>query len=242
MRNSKKLSMACLDIAYALLRRAQALMMIILLMITACMILEMVDAQAAGLIPGGFCGFDELKERNPDVVAWIRMDGTGIDHPVVQGRDNFEYLSRDIDGKYFQGGCIFLDCKNSADLSDRYLIIHGHHMSGGAMFSDVASYTERDFFENNTNGELITPEGVYELSVAAAGIVDAYEGSLYYTGPDAEPPFDYMDECILRRETEFLSSDKLVLLSTCAGDMTNNRAVVFCRARYIGRCYENEKK
>lgn len=30
--------------------------------------------------------FGELQKINPDIVAWIRIDGLGIDYPVVQGR------------------------------------------------------------------------------------------------------------------------------------------------------------
>lgn len=29
-------------------------------------------------------GFDELRAINPDVVAWITVDGTNIDYPVLQ--------------------------------------------------------------------------------------------------------------------------------------------------------------
>ena len=217
-------------------------MIMIILVFTALTIKDMHAMSEAGHIPGGFCGFDELKERNPDVVAWIRMDGTHIDHPVVRGSNNFVYLSKDIDGEYYQGGCIFLDCKNSADLTDPYIIIHGHHMSGGAMFSDVAAYTDEAFFEQNRSGELITPAGTYSLTVVAAGIKDAYDGIVYYTGSDTEPPFEEMEECGLKRDTEFVSGDRLVLLSTCAGDMTDNRAVVFCRARFMGNDYESYQK
>lgn len=231
----------CLRIADSILRHVQALMILIVLIFTALAIQDMYAASDAGRIPGGFCGFDELKERNPDVVAWIRMDGTHIDYPVVRGRNNFEYLSKDIDGEYYQGGCIFLDYRNSADLTDPYLIIHGHHMAGGAMFSDVSAYIDEEFFKQNRSGELITPDGTYSLAVAAAGIKDAYDGIVYYTGPDAEPPFEEMKKCELKRETEFGSGDKLVLLSTCAGDMSDNRAVVFCRARLMGNNYESDQ-
>ena len=30
--------------------------------------------------------FEELRKINPDVVAWITLDGTKIDEPVVQGK------------------------------------------------------------------------------------------------------------------------------------------------------------
>lgn len=42
--------------------------------------------------------FAELKEINPDVVGWIEMLDTNINYPVVQGKDNTEYLNKDIFG------------------------------------------------------------------------------------------------------------------------------------------------
>ena len=43
--------------------------------------------------------FDELKEQNPDIVAWIRSDdpgSNGIDNPVLYSGDNEKYLRRDL--------------------------------------------------------------------------------------------------------------------------------------------------
>ena len=42
--------------------------------------------------------FQDLRTINPDICAWVTLDYTGIDYPVVQGTDNFQYLSMDIYG------------------------------------------------------------------------------------------------------------------------------------------------
>lgn len=36
--------------------------------------------------------FERLHKINPDIVAWIEVPGTNIDYPVVQGKDNEEYM------------------------------------------------------------------------------------------------------------------------------------------------------
>ena len=36
--------------------------------------------------------FNELKKVNPDVVAWLIVDSTNINYPIVQGGDNDYYL------------------------------------------------------------------------------------------------------------------------------------------------------
>lgn len=210
----------------------------LILMLLAFMLLfiistayDMYSQITAGRIDDGFPGFEKLLAENPDTVAWIRMDGTHIDHPVVKGTDNFEYINKGFDGRYYQGGCIFLDSGNSRDFSDEYIILQGHHMSGGAMFSDVASYIEKDFFDANSTGELITPDYIYALTVVGVKTADAYDGELYYTGPKVKRPLHFIDDCVFKRNADFKDKDKLVMLSTCAGDMTTNRITLFCRAR-----------
>jgi sortase B len=221
---------AQLNTATGIVRRFAGVLLALALIFVASTIYDMLAFTGAGL-SGGFPGFEALLKENPDTVAWIRMDGTHIDHPVVQGKDNFTYVNKGFDGKYYQGGAIFLDAGNNKDFSDEYIIIHGHHMDRGAMFSDVASYTEKDFFDDNKTGDLITPDAMYQLYVVGVKMADAYEGELYYVAPDVKKPLHLMEDCLYKRDVEFDEDDKLVLLSTCAGDMTTSRVVVFCRAR-----------
>ena len=35
------------------------------------------------------------------MVAWLTVDDTNIDYPVMQGEDNNEYLNKDPFGDYF---------------------------------------------------------------------------------------------------------------------------------------------
>ena len=42
--------------------------------------------------------FDELLKVNPDVAAWVTLEGTQIDDPIVQGEDNQEYLNKNVYG------------------------------------------------------------------------------------------------------------------------------------------------
>lgn len=51
--------------------------------------------------------FEELQRLNPDVAAWLTLEGTGIDDPIVQGEDNLEYLNKNVYGEYALAGSIF---------------------------------------------------------------------------------------------------------------------------------------
>ena len=50
---------------------------------------------------------------NKDVVGWITIFDTHISYPVVQGKDNQEYLNKDVFGKFSFSGSIFLDYRNA---------------------------------------------------------------------------------------------------------------------------------
>ena len=44
--------------------------------------------------------FAALRAVNPDVCAWVTLDGTGVDYPVVQGTDNLTYVNTDVYGNF----------------------------------------------------------------------------------------------------------------------------------------------
>ena len=87
---------------------------------------------------------EELLAINPDVRGWLTIDGTHVDYPIVQGEDDMEYVNKDVYGEFSLSGTAFLDSENTSDFSDCYNLLFGHHMANGAMFGDVARFT--DFF------------------------------------------------------------------------------------------------
>ncbi len=168
--------------------------------------------------------FSRLLEINPDTAAWLMLDGTHIDHPVVRSTDNFDYLDKGFDGSFYAGGTLFMD-KDNSSFEDPYCIIHGHNMAAGAMFGDLARYLDPDFFERNRTGTLLTPEYDYDIEVFAAGIFDAYDSSVF--SPAGEASCTYITENAVNIRNAGMPGHVLAL-STCLDDMTDNRTVVFC--------------
>ena len=168
--------------------------------------------------------FAQLMEINPDTVAWLSLDGTHVDHPVVRSTDNFDYLDKGFDGKFYAGGTLFMD-KDNESPHDPYCIIHGHHMAAGAMFGDLEKYLDPDFFENYSTGTLLTPKYDYDIEVFAVGVFNAYD--IYVYRPKEPISYDYIKENAVNiRDTK--TPDHILALSTCLDDMTDNRTVVFC--------------
>lgn len=178
----------------------------------------------AGMGSIKYHSFSQLMKINPDTVAWLTMDGTHIDHPVVGSTDNFDYLDRSFEGKFYSGGTLFMD-KGNRDPEDPYCIIHGHHMAGGAMFGDLSKYLDEGFFDENRTGTLLTPEYDYDILVFASGIFNAYD--MYIYRPGEAVPLGYIKEKAVNIR-DITGPDHVLALSTCLGEMTDDRTVVFC--------------
>lgn len=183
----------------------------------------------------GGASFEELLAINPDVCAWLTMDGSAIDYPIVKGETNLTYINMDVYGDFSLSGSIFLDVRNSSDFTDSYNLIYGHHMANSLMFGDLEKYQDETFFAENTTGTLLLPDRSYSLTVCACLLIGASEDMIFdpsqWSG-DLTELLDYIEETALclnesvlaaARETEGL---QILALSTCASDYTDARTVV----------------
>lgn len=165
---------------------------------------------------------DDLIEINPDTKAWITIYNTNIDYPVMQGKDDMEYLNKDVYGKYSLTGSIYLSYKYAADFSDPYSLIYGHHMANGSMFGDITKFLDKGFFEKNKTGVLIMTDKVYNLEIFALIETNAYDPDIF-----TEYNERVLEKAKYRRNT---MPKKVVALSTCDNRGTDARLVLLCNA------------
>lgn len=97
---------------------------------------------------------EALRELSDDAVAWLTVDNTRIDYPVMQGKTNEEYLNKDPYGEFSLSGSIFLDSRNDKSFGDEYSLIYGHHMEYEAMFGALDGYAGKAFFDAHKTGTL----------------------------------------------------------------------------------------
>ena len=103
-------------------------------------------------------------EQNADCIGWIFIDGTNINYPVMHTPNNPQkYLRLSFEKKYSQSGVPFLDGRCS--LQDGNLIIYGHNMKNGTMFSDLKKYLDTSFREAHKTVEFQTADGVFLFEV-----------------------------------------------------------------------------
>ncbi len=184
--------------------------------------------------------FDELQERNRDIVAWIKIDGE-LEEPVVQ-RDNEFYLTHNALQQESVTGALFLDENCDLIHVPTQMVIHGHNMKEGAMFGMLKKYKvkgaefyrEHAFIDFNTLYE----NGRYVIFAVAE--VDIRAGQPYYLPFWHYSRFDSVEAFTNYVETARACSlyhctvdvqpgDRLLTLSTCTGTDDNMRLVVMAR-------------
>ena len=146
-------------------------------------------------------------EQNADCIGWIFIDGTNINYPVMHTPDNPQkYLRLSFEKKYSQSGVPFLDGRCS--LQDGNLIIYGHNMKNGTMFSDLKKYLDTDFREAHKMIEFQTADGVFLFEV-----IDVMRTNI-------------SDE----RYNQINSTDgRTLLLSTCYGSAKSDRLLIIAK-------------
>lgn len=105
-----------------------------------------------------------LIAENSDCIGWLSIDGTSISYPVMYTpSEPQKYLRRSFYGQYSQSGVPFLDGRCSTDGGN--LIIYGHNMKNGTMFSDLKKYLNTDFLNSHRTVRLETADGVFLFTV-----------------------------------------------------------------------------
>lgn len=105
-----------------------------------------------------------LIAENADCIGWLSIDGTNISYPVMHTPSNPQkYLRRNFYGRYSQSGVPFLDGR--CDLQSTNLIIYGHNMKNGTMFSDFKKYVDRDFLNAHRTVKFEMVDGIRYFTV-----------------------------------------------------------------------------
>lgn len=159
--------------------------------------------------------------------AWLSIDGTYIDYPVMQGKDNFEYLNKDPYGQFRLSGSIFLDYRNAPDLTDGFSMIYGHHMDHYSMFGSLDLFATEVYFDNHRKGWLATKDGMFPLDLFAVAWGEGDDWEIFNPeGKSAEDVLPYIREhAVISRE--YIPGTRIVALSTCAGETDMSRLIVF---------------
>lgn len=189
--------------------------------------------------------FEELKNKNPDVIGWIDIYGTKIDYPIVQAKNNSEYLNKTVLGEFSTAGSIFLDHRNQKDFTDFQNIVYGHYMAERKMFGDMELFKDKGFFETHRYG-VIHRDGEKSLGIEFFAFIKTVGTDQLILSP-AKMQADKKDlvdriynNATYSRKIDFKESDDIVILDTCDLSITNGRYILV--GKLSGKVYENTFK
>lgn len=182
--------------------------------------------------------FTALKEKNPDTIAFIHMQGNNINYPVVQTDNNDYYLKHAYDKSKNSAGWVFMDYRNNiTDLSDN-TVIYGHGRLDETVFGSLKNTLTKTWQANKENYVIwLTTEKenlVFQIfSIYTIASENYYIETDFSSSADKEKWLNTMKE---RNTTSFNTSvntnDKILTLSTC---QNNNGGRIVVQAKLIKR-------
>lgn len=164
--------------------------------------------------------FNGLKKTNPDVVGWLKVNGTNINYPFVQSSDNDYYLTHSFNKSYNGGGWVFLDYRNNGT-NNKNTMIYAHGRSDKTMFGTLKNVLNNGWL-NNTNNYVIKISTETENSLWQVFSVYRIPTTSDYLQTNFNDETEYQNflDMIKDRsnhnfDTNVASTDNILTLSTC---------------------------
>ena len=170
--------------------------------------------------------FKDLKNTNSDTVGWIQVNGTNINYPFVQAKDNEYYLNHSFNKSYNSAGWVFMDYRNNSLNLDKNTIIYAHGRRDNTMFGTLKNIVSSNWIKNTDN---------YIVKIATETENNLYQVFSIYNIPetsdylqidfDTNEEFKNFAQMLMKRSeynfnTTVNENDKIITLSTCY-NMTN---------------------
>jgi len=162
-----------------------------------------------------------LREVNPDVVGWIRIPGTQLDYPLMQGEDNQYYLKRTWEKKRNAAGSVFLEQTASPGFDEFNTLIYGHNMKNGTMFSNLRHYRDQEYLDNHPCVYIATDDAILRYEVFSAYTADVSTDTyrLYFEDDGRKQSVIdfYLEQSEVESDLVPTVEDRILTLSTCTG-------------------------
>lgn len=183
--------------------------------------------------------FQALRERNPDIYAWLDIPGTDISYPLLQSEDDSFYLDHDSDGNWSSYGAVYSESRyNGTDFSDPITVLYGHRMSDGSMFGSLQPlYSDAKSLEQYGLIRVYLPDREIDYIVFAVlpfdsrHIVYNFGGELRYKRAFLYSIATAKGLDVRVNDLAFAEpDDPLLVLSTCLRGNRSNRFLVVAKS------------
>ncbi len=164
------------------------------------------------------------QNENSDIYAWIKVPGTRVDYPVLRSEtnDNF-YIDHGVNKEYSFAGAIYSQFCNRRDFKDRVTVLYGHNMADNSMFASLHSFEDADFFAQNRDMTIYTPDKELSYEIVSAYVGDDSHIMNSYDFYNDEVFIGFLDNIMnphsvqsnVRDGVSLGINDRIVILSTC---------------------------
>ena len=171
--------------------------------------------------------YQALYAQNSDLAGWIQIDGTSINYPVIQSKQNPDfYLKHNFEKADSPHGCPYVQANCDLQTPSDNILVYGHNMKDGTMFSDLLQYKRESFWEQHRIIRFDTLTAQAEYTVMAVFRGEAEDLFAYYR-------CTYVDACknasLYETGVTAAYGDKLITFSTCDDSGKNSRVVVVAK-------------
>ncbi len=185
--------------------------------------------------------YRNLHAINPDMVGWIKIEGTPIDYPVMYAPEDGDfYLHHNFEGKTSRSGVPFIDERCNVGQPGANIIIYGHNMKNGSMFGTLDAYKDEAWFQAHPIIQYDTLDELEEYEIVAVFQSQVYKKSdeefkfYNFLGMGTKSEFDDFYDNIKALSlydtgVEAHFGDRLVTLSTCDNHVDDGRLVIVAR-------------
>lgn len=168
--------------------------------------------------------FDELLAKNSDTVAFLKVNGTNINYPVVQSNDNSYYLTHSYDKSKNDAGWVFLDYRNDINNLSQNTIIYAHGRWDTTMFGSLKNVFKNDWYNKTDNYVIHLSTPSYNSLWQIFSVYSIPTETYYLTSNfGTTESFQTLLNTIEGRSkwnfnAEVNTNDKILTLSTCYND------------------------
>ena len=177
-----------------------------------------------------------LFNQNQDFIAWISIEDTPIDYPVMSTpNDPNYYLRRNFHKEYAISGTFFIGDGLKPD--SQSFVVYGHNMQNSKMFGTLDNYEDKAYMEEHKYIEFKTLKEDRRYEVIAAFYTNIETSNFKYFNFCGNPSREDFEKYIKNLSNVSLygkvdnitHEDQIMMLSTCSDTSGPERFVVVAK-------------
>ena len=197
-----------------------------------------VQTTTQGVLADNPIDFQSLQSQNDEIYAWIKIDDTEVDYPIVQSKTDDEFYLKHsaLDKKWLASGAIYTQGCNRTDFSDPITVIYGHNGYKETMFTTLHKFEDSEFFNSHEYFYIYMPGRKLTYQIISAFKYDDRHIMNSFNFSSAEDlqsfqstvvnPTSALKNVRDQIETNVDENSKIVVLSTCITNQKSNRYLV----------------